>query len=171
MATWVCEGTEGDPCGTLYAVGLFRCPRCHGTRFHEFGSRPGDEEHPMAKSTRLGGPSDKTLAPADEPEVDATGDEGVDGEAPGAVGVPQAPAAQPFDPAATLPTTGNVEAVLAWVHGTTVDGDPNDAPAEGWQDRALLALDAEHARDKPRAGVIAPLERALADDTEPPAGD
>lgn len=52
MALWVCAGEGG--CGTKYAVGLFRCPRCHNTEFFEDGD-------PMAKITRHGGPSDKTL--------------------------------------------------------------------------------------------------------------
>jgi hypothetical protein len=52
MALWVCAGDNG--CGTKYAVGLFRCPRCHNTEFHEDGD-------PMAKITRHGGASDKTL--------------------------------------------------------------------------------------------------------------
>lgn len=57
MALWVCGGEAG--CGTKYAVGLFRCPRCHNTAFYEDGD-------PMAKITRHGGASDKTLP---EPEV------------------------------------------------------------------------------------------------------
>lgn len=56
MALWVCGGTGG--CGTKYAVGLFSCPRCHNTEFFEDGD-------PMAKITRHGGASDKTL-PAPE---------------------------------------------------------------------------------------------------------
>lgn len=64
MALWLCEGQDrpGHPCRTLYAVGLSRCPRCHSTDFHELGSQPGDEEHPMAKITRHGGPSDARRA-------------------------------------------------------------------------------------------------------------
>jgi len=56
MALWVCSGVAG--CGTKYAVGLFRCPRCHNTEFHEDGD-------PMAKITRHGGASDKTLPTED----------------------------------------------------------------------------------------------------------
>jgi hypothetical protein len=56
MALWVCAGESG--CGTKYAVGLFKCPRCHNTQFFEDGD-------PMAKITRHGGASDKTL-PATE---------------------------------------------------------------------------------------------------------
>lgn len=52
MALWVCAGEGG--CGTKYAVGLFRCPRCHNIEFFEDGD-------PMAKITRHGGPSDKTV--------------------------------------------------------------------------------------------------------------
>ena len=52
MALWVCGGEGG--CGTKYAVGLFRCPRCHNTEFFEDGD-------PMAKISRHGGASDKTL--------------------------------------------------------------------------------------------------------------
>lgn len=57
MALWVCAGTGG--CGTKYAVGLFRCPRCHNDEFHEDGD-------PMAKITRHGGASDKTLPTAED---------------------------------------------------------------------------------------------------------
>lgn len=35
MALWICEG-----CTTKYAVGLFCCPRCHSTDFHEEDSMP-----------------------------------------------------------------------------------------------------------------------------------
>ncbi|MET8475426.1 SAP domain-containing protein [Streptomyces sp. NPDC006422] len=52
MALWVCAGEAG--CGTKYAVGLSRCPRCHGTDFYEDGDS-------MAKITRHGGASDATL--------------------------------------------------------------------------------------------------------------
>lgn len=62
MALWVCGGEAG--CSTKYAVGLFRCPRCHNTEFYEDGD-------PMAKITRHGGASDATL-PATEPEPEAT---------------------------------------------------------------------------------------------------
>ncbi len=61
MALWVCGGESG--CGTKYAVGLFRCPRCHNTAFFEDGD-------PMAKISRYGGASDKTL-PAPETEAEA----------------------------------------------------------------------------------------------------
>lgn len=61
MTLWVCGGEGG--CGTKYAVGLFKCPRCHNTDFYEDGD-------PMAKIRRLGGASDKTLpAPEPEPEM------------------------------------------------------------------------------------------------------
>src|SRR5512139_2325140 len=53
MALWVCT-----KCTTKYAVGLFKCPRCLNTEFFEDGD-------PMAKITRHGGASDKTL-PAPE---------------------------------------------------------------------------------------------------------
>jgi hypothetical protein len=56
MALWVCAGEGG--CGTKYAVGLFRCPRCHNTQFFEDGD-------PMAKITRHGGASDATLPTTD----------------------------------------------------------------------------------------------------------
>lgn len=58
MTLWVCAGSEG--CGTKYAVGLFRCPRCHNTEFFEDGD-------PMAKITRHGGASDKTLPVTEQP--------------------------------------------------------------------------------------------------------
>lgn len=63
MALWVCGGKAG--CGTKYAVGLFRCPRCHNTEFFEDGD-------PMAKISRHGGASDKTLpVPDAEPVADS----------------------------------------------------------------------------------------------------
>ena len=66
MALWVCGGEVG--CGTKYAVGLSRCPRCHNTDFYEDGD-------PMAKISRNGGASTDT-APAPEPEaVDASAPE------------------------------------------------------------------------------------------------
>lgn len=65
MTLWVCGGDEG--CGTKYAVGLFRCPRCHNTEFHEDGD-------PMAKITRHGGPSDKTLPEAEAASSEVTKD-------------------------------------------------------------------------------------------------
>jgi len=60
MTLWVCAGTGG--CGTKYAVGLFRCPRCHNTEFFEDGD-------PMAKITRHGGASDKTLPTIEDAAV------------------------------------------------------------------------------------------------------
>lgn len=82
MALWVCGGEGG--CGTKYAVGLFRCPRCHNTAFFEDGD-------PMAKITRHSGASDKTLPTPDaaaaepEPMPTAAADQPDDGlrEAPG----------------------------------------------------------------------------------------
>ncbi len=87
MTLWVCGG--GDGCGTKYAVGLFRCPRCHNTAFYEDGD-------PMAKITRHGGASDKTLptsqtagaateppanaAPAPQPEAHGQAGPEVDAE-------------------------------------------------------------------------------------------
>jgi hypothetical protein len=77
MALWVCGGEVG--CGTKYAVGLSRCPRCHNTEFFEDGD-------PMAKITRHGGASDHTV-PAPDEEAEA-----VDAQAPEAE---EAPAAVP----------------------------------------------------------------------------
>ena len=54
MALWVCGGEAG--CGTKYAVGLFRCPRCRNEEFYEDGD-------PMAKISRNGGAS------VDEPDT------------------------------------------------------------------------------------------------------
>jgi hypothetical protein len=62
MALWVCGGEAG--CGTKYAVGLFRCPRCHNVEFFEDGD-------PMAKITRHGGASDKTLPTPEAAPTDA----------------------------------------------------------------------------------------------------
>lgn len=79
MALWVCSGEAG--CGTKYAVGLFRCPRCHNTEFYEDGD-------PMAKITRHGGASDNTLPTPDE-EVAAVEFRGEPG--PELVDLPAAP--------------------------------------------------------------------------------
>jgi hypothetical protein len=103
MALWVCGGEGG--CGTKYAVGLSRCPRCHNTEFFEDGD-------PMAKISRHGGASDKTVptpevesaaaaeadpapeAAADQPEIAALADvmSAVGGEVPAglAEGLPEA---------------------------------------------------------------------------------
>lgn len=56
---WCCDNPE---CRTLYAAFLYGgCPHCHHPEFHEFGSQPSDEEHPMSpKITRAGGPTDGT---------------------------------------------------------------------------------------------------------------
>lgn len=67
MALWVCGGEAG--CGTKYAVGLFRCPRCHNTAFYEDGD-------PMAKITRHGGASHCTQS---EPDTET---EAIDAPAP-----------------------------------------------------------------------------------------
>lgn len=56
MALWIC-----DDCTTAYAVGLTRCPRCHGTSFHEEGTMP--------KISRAAGASHATRS--DEPEEPA----------------------------------------------------------------------------------------------------
>jgi hypothetical protein len=74
----VCGGEGG--CGTKYAVGLFRCPRCHNTDFYEDGD-------PMAKITRHGGASDATL-----PAVDAAAAE-TDPTPEAAADQPEAPTA------------------------------------------------------------------------------
>jgi hypothetical protein len=63
MALWVCLD-----CTTAYAVGLFRCPRCHGTKFAEDGS----EEAEMAKITLHGGPSIDDPNTPDEEEVSSS---------------------------------------------------------------------------------------------------
>lgn len=80
MALWVCGGEGG--CGTKYAVGLFRCPRCHNTAFFE------DGEDPMGKISRHGGASvaSEVAAAAEPVPADAAAaDQPEDGlrEAPG----------------------------------------------------------------------------------------
>lgn len=62
MALWVCGGESG--CGTKYAVGLFRCPRCHNTEFFEDGD-------PMGKISRHAGASVAEPVPADDTAPDA----------------------------------------------------------------------------------------------------
>lgn len=56
---------------------------------------------------------------------------------------------------------GSIEVVLGWVHG----GAHDEAPTEGWRDRAEKALRAEQT-GQDRKGIVEPLTRALA---EPPA--
>jgi hypothetical protein len=58
VALNVCSG-----CTTKFAVGLPRCPHCGSTEYVEDGD-------PMAKISRHGGASDKTL-PVPEPEAEA----------------------------------------------------------------------------------------------------
>ena len=57
--------------------------------------------------------------------------------------------------------TGSIAEVLAWVHG----GDGGDEPTEGWEARAQAALDAERAKDKPRAGLVDRLEAVLPEES------
>lgn len=52
---------------------------------------------------------------------------------------------------------GTVDEVLAWVRGS----DDTATWNEGWGDRAAAALEVERADDKPRAGVVEPLEKAI----------
>lgn len=62
MTLWVCL-----ECGTKYAVGLYRCPRCHGTEFVEDGQL-------MPKITRENGPSHAEAEPGQpgyQPDVTA----------------------------------------------------------------------------------------------------
>ena len=53
---------------------------------------------------------------------------------------------------------GNVAAVIDWVRGATAGADP----ADGWEDRAQRALDAEHA-GKDRSSLVEKLEEILSD--------
>lgn len=55
MALWVCA-----ECTTKYAVGLSRCPRCHGTEFHEEGED-------MPKVGKHAGPTVEPDSSADSP--------------------------------------------------------------------------------------------------------
>lgn len=82
--------------------------------------------------------------------------------APG-VWVEDPPAATgPPAPVEGAAPSGNVDDVLAWVHG----GErPDDPPSAGWQDRALVALDTEEASGRPRKGIVDPLTAALDSDT------
>lgn len=51
MALWCCNA-----CSTLYAVELYGgCPHCRHPDFHEFGTWPEDEEHPMSPKIRAVG--------------------------------------------------------------------------------------------------------------------
>ncbi len=52
---------------------------------------------------------------------------------------------------------GSVADVTVWVRGAADD----EPPADGWQDRARLAYDAEQARPKPRTGLVRLLEGLL----------
>jgi hypothetical protein len=55
MARWRCGGRDG--CGTVYALKLSRCPRCHGSSF--------EEDESMAKISRHGGPTNAAAGPGD----------------------------------------------------------------------------------------------------------
>lgn len=123
MALWVCAGPDG--CGTKYAVGLFKCPRCLNTEFFEDGD-------PMAKITRHGGASDHTLpaapdetAGAAEPPADVApapeADEGQPGSVPEPVGEEHGEAVESDGPFAPLPElTGDAEQDSA-EHAVTPD--------------------------------------------------
>lgn len=77
MAVNHCDGQRlGAPCRCLFAVGLTKCPHCKSPDFHEFGSQPGDEEHPMAKISALGGPSNASVPTDEEPDDGLTEAEG-----------------------------------------------------------------------------------------------
>lgn len=79
MTLRCCDGVRlGQPCRTLFAVGLHNCPHCKSTDHHEFGSRPEDEEHPqMPKIGRSIGATSRPL-PVEtgdgpgSPDVEAT---------------------------------------------------------------------------------------------------
>ncbi|WP_424891792.1 hypothetical protein [Streptomyces sp. XH2] len=67
MTLWTC-----DECTTKYAVGLFRCPRCHSTAFHEEGSMPKIARHVGATNAgAASAPEPPEAAPATEPAVTA----------------------------------------------------------------------------------------------------
>lgn len=63
MALWIC-----DTCTTAYAVGLFRCPRCHGTDFHEEGTMPKISVTGGATNAGDGLPVEEPTSTAPEPE-------------------------------------------------------------------------------------------------------
>lgn len=108
MALWVCGGEGG--CGTKYAVGLFRCPRCHNTEFFEDGD-------PMGKISRHGGASVKTL-PVPDTESAAAAE---------TVPAPEAAAGQPeiASPADVMSEAG------AETDEGLADGLPEPAPEGG----------------------------------------
>jgi hypothetical protein len=73
VALWVCLGDDamkGAMCGTQYAVGLSRCPRCSSTDMAEVGS----EKH-MAKISKHGGPTHADAEQGNEPESATSGGE------------------------------------------------------------------------------------------------
>lgn len=88
MALWVCGGEAG--CGTKYAVGLFRCPRCHNTEFFEDGD-------PMGKISRHGGASVKTLPVPDTEDAAAAETDPVPEAAADQPEPEGAPAVEPLD--------------------------------------------------------------------------
>lgn len=54
---------------------------------------------------------------------------------------------------------GTVDDVLGWVHGGP---EPEGDPADGWEDRAAAALEAEHAKgDKARSTLVERLTSIL----------
>lgn len=164
-----CDGVRlGEPCRTLFAVGLTRCPHCRSTDFHEFGSQPGDEEHPMAKITVLTGPSDASL-PAEEvpsaeetqpeptaPELESEGTgvemEAIEVELGEEAELTNDGSGEALPPAHLDYTDGTIDHVLGWV------GDDSD--------RALVALDAEKAKgDEARSTLVDKLTKLVDDAT------
>lgn len=100
MALWVCGGAAG--CGTKYAVGLFRCPRCHNEAFYEDGD-------PMGKISRNGGAS-AGVPPVPDAEDAAAAETVPAPEAAADQPEPEeAPAVEPLD--VTEPAAGPAEPV------------------------------------------------------------
>jgi len=133
---WVCENPE---CRTLYAVGLYGgCPHCGHPDFHEFGTKPEDEEHPMSPKIRRAGwasaedasaraPEGGVLQVVEEPAVPAPNEEGASDAGTEATG----------EPAAAGEAAGAAGAAGAEPVGT--EGEDSGRPAVG-------AAKGEHAR-------------------------
>lgn len=83
-----------------------------------------------------------------------------------------APPADDADPSEPGPAVSewadlNVDDTLAKVHGGAAGTDPTD----GWQERALAALEYEETRSNPRKGVVEPLTLQLEQATHTDAPD
>ena len=125
------------------------------------GARYGAQQEAERLQGLLDAMHDPTAEQALFDQLVADGQIDEDGERIDPEAQPAEPDPEP-DPDAV--PDGNIEDVLAWVHG----GEAGDEPTEGWRDRAERALQAEET-GADRKGVTEPLRRALAEPADSPA--